>query len=201
MKKITLLISLTIISLIGFSQNTHLLTGYDTYFEPDTLYIEPGDTVEFVSVGYHSATQIDSLDWENNNAVSNNGFYVGFGAPTSDMKFAIDNLGTFYYICVPHSSMGMKGIIISENNVDISKPYQTNYSSIISSQNNKLLIKNDNCDELTLMAISGKIISTHVLEKKSENKTIDMNNITAGTYIGLFKLGGKTLKAVKFIKQ
>lgn len=108
-------IAVLLVSLLSNAQNTHTLTGYDNYFDPDTLYITAGDTVEFVSIGYHSATEVDSLDWVNNTANHNGGFYVGFGASTSIMKFAIDLPGTYYNICVPHAAMGMKSIIIVES--------------------------------------------------------------------------------------
>lgn len=112
MSRLTSLLVLLQLSLLGMAQNTYSLTGYDTYFVPDTLYIEAGDTIQFTSVGYHSATEVDSIDWVNNTANHNGGFWVGFGASTLDMKFTIDNPGTYYNICQPHASMGMKSIII-----------------------------------------------------------------------------------------
>jgi len=66
----------------------------------------PADTVHFISQGYHSATEIDSIDWVNNIDNPNGGFDVGFGAPTSDMWFVISTPGKYYYICEPHASMG-----------------------------------------------------------------------------------------------
>ena len=112
MKKKLLFTLFLFVTSIGFGQNTHTLTAYDNYFDPDTLYILAGDTVNFVSLGYHSATEVDSMDWVNNVAQHNGGFYVGQGAPTNDMKFTINTIGVYYNICVPHANMGMKSIII-----------------------------------------------------------------------------------------
>jgi plastocyanin len=112
MKKMITLLSFALISIFSSAQITHTLTANDNYFVPDTLYIAIGDTVEMINNGYHSSTEVDSLDWVNNTATHNGGFYVGFGAPTSYMKYAINQAGTFYNICVPHAGMGMKSIII-----------------------------------------------------------------------------------------
>jgi len=179
-------------------QNTHVLTGYDNYFDPDTLYVEPGDTVEFISVGYHSATEIDSIDWENNVANHNGGFYAGFGAPTTDMKFVIDNTGTFYFICVPHAAMGMKGIIISQINVGINDVLQKNVYGINAFSQN-LNVQYAKSDELVIIDISGKTLISIPLNIEEEQKKVPFSSLAPGTYIGHFKLKGETIKAIKFI--
>ena len=49
------------------AQQTQIITGYDDhYFSPDTAYVNVGDTVRLVSLGYHSITEQDSIDWVNN---------------------------------------------------------------------------------------------------------------------------------------
>lgn len=115
MKQLVLLGSLLLVTVLSSAQTTHTLTGTDHYFSPDTLYIEVGDSIELVNIGYHSATEVDSIDWVNNTPTHNGGFYVGFGAPTSDLTFSIDAEGTYYNICVPHAGMAMKSIIIVES--------------------------------------------------------------------------------------
>ena len=70
MKYIYLFI-LTSISGLSIGQQIHTITGYDHYFDPDTAYINVGDTVRLVSIGYHSITEQDSTDWVNNQATSN----------------------------------------------------------------------------------------------------------------------------------
>ena len=199
MKSLLFTLIFTLISLVSYTQTTHLLTGYDMYFEPDTLFIEPGDTVEFLSVGYHSATEIDSINWENNDPTSNGGFYVGFGAPTSGLKFAISNTGTYYYICVPHSSMGMKGVIISETTTAINETSKLNHSRITPLSENRLKINNDNCDYLSLIDLNGRVVNEFTLNE--ETTIISLRNIASGTYVGLFKSKGETVKAVKFISH
>jgi len=114
MKKLTVLLVVLISASAGFAQSSHTLTANDHYFTPDTLYIQQGDTIELINVGYHSITEVDSIDWVNNITNHNGGFYVGIGAPTTSTKFTIDTIGTFYNLCFPHAAMGMKSIIIVE---------------------------------------------------------------------------------------
>jgi plastocyanin len=117
MKKLILLNTILLLAILGFAQNTHTLHAYDMYYSPDTLYTEVGDTIELISHGYHSATEVDSVDWANNTANHNGGFYVGLGSSPFSNKFTIDASGTYYNICVPHASMGMKSIIIVESTI------------------------------------------------------------------------------------
>ncbi|MFK8044463.1 MAG: T9SS type A sorting domain-containing protein [Crocinitomicaceae bacterium] len=114
MKTLFTIILTTILALISHGQATHLLEATDHYFSPDTLYVQVGDTIQLVNNGYHSITEVDSIDWVNNAANYNGGFYVGFGAPTTSEKFTIDSPGTYYNLCIPHATMGMKSIIIVE---------------------------------------------------------------------------------------
>jgi len=114
MKKLVILISLLMSTIVGFAQNIHTLTATDHYFTPDTLYVQQGDTIQLINNGYHSITEVDSIDWVNNIANHNGGFYVGIGAPTSSTKFTINTTGTHYNLCFPHAAMGMKSIIIVE---------------------------------------------------------------------------------------
>ena len=114
MKKLIILIPLLISASVGFTQSIHALTATDFYFSPDTLYVQQGDTIELINSGYHSITEVDSIDWVNNTANHNGGFYVGNGAPTFSDKFTIDTEGTYYNLCFPHANMAMKSIIIVE---------------------------------------------------------------------------------------
>ena len=115
MKKFIILITLIYPAYIGLAQNTHTLIATDFYFSPDTLYIQAGDTIDVLIGGYHSATEVDSIDWVNNTDNHNGGFDVGFGTSTSNTKFTLDSEGTYYNICRPHAGMGMKSIIIVES--------------------------------------------------------------------------------------
>ena len=95
--------------LVSFSQ-VHTINTVGMTFDPDTVTINLGDTVEFGPLGYHNAVEIDESTWMVNDTTYNGGFYFSFGSPGG--YFIADSAKTYYYICQPHASMAMKGVII-----------------------------------------------------------------------------------------
>ena len=93
----------------SFSQVQTINTAGMT-FTPDTVTINLGDTIEFGPLGYHNAVEIDESTWIANDTTYNGGFYFSFGSPGG--YFIADSAKTYYYICQPHASMAMKGVII-----------------------------------------------------------------------------------------
>ena len=179
------------------AQTTHILNAYDMYFDPDTLYIQVGDNVEMINHGYHSATEVDSIDWVNNTATHNGGFYVGFGAPSSVMTFKITNPGTYYNICLPHANMGMKSIIIAS-------PIATNIEQTNNQNSNFItssgFVQYNNVNSIEIRTIQGKLILQKSLSpfKSSENISDDF---AAGIYIATFFNNGEIKNSIKFRKE
>ena len=93
----------------SFSQVQTINTAGMT-FTPDTVIINLGDTIEFGPLGYHNAVEIDESTWIANDTTHNGGFYFSFGSPGG--YFIADSAKTYYYICQPHASIAMKGLII-----------------------------------------------------------------------------------------
>ncbi|MFK8036813.1 MAG: T9SS type A sorting domain-containing protein [Crocinitomicaceae bacterium] len=192
MKKFILLYSFLLISILSSAQNIYSLTANDFGYTPDTLYIEAGDTVELINNGYHSITEVDSIDWVNNNANYNGGFYVGVGAPSTSNKFTINSVGTYYNICVPHAGMGMKSIIIVEPstlgfNNEISSLMQFFYPNPASST---LTIQNTS--NIKIFDSAGRV----VFEKNNIGKmeVIDISYLTKGVYfVMLDEIGQKLI--------
>ena len=79
-------------------------------FDLDTVIINLGDTIEFGSLGYHNAVEVDESTWTANDTTYNGGFYFSLGSVGG--YFIADSAKTYYYVCTPHVSLGMKGIII-----------------------------------------------------------------------------------------
>lgn len=181
---------LVLFSIIGTAQNTHILTGNDTYFVPDTLYIEAGDTISFISNGYHSATEVDSLDWVNNTANHNGGFYVGFGAPTSLMKFTIDSEGTYYNICSPHAGMGMKSIIIVTAALEI-EDTERNKETIIYPNPSNHSISVHNSQSIQIFNLAGQLVLNKTNLSLSEQ--IDISELPKGQYVVVLDSGKQKL--------
>ncbi|MBK7966307.1 MAG: hypothetical protein IPK10_14175 [Bacteroidetes bacterium] len=70
-----------------------------------------GDTVTFSINGSHDAREVSQTTWNaNSSAALLGGFQVPFGGGT--LFPAQLGVGTHYYVCTNHISMGMKGTII-----------------------------------------------------------------------------------------
>jgi len=109
-KRLSSLLFLILISVKLFSQTHHNINVSGMSFSPDTLICSIGDTITINIGGYHNAIEVSDSTWINNGILSNNGFNFPLGTPSG--TFVIDTLKTYYYVCTPHVSLGMKGVII-----------------------------------------------------------------------------------------
>lgn len=86
---------------------THTVVDAGFSFSPATLTINLGDTVVFAISPAHNVVEVTQTTWNSNGNTSNGGFTLPFGGGT----LVIGAVGTYYYVCSPHASMGMKGQI------------------------------------------------------------------------------------------
>jgi len=100
-----------------YSQSTHQVTTSGTTFVPETLNVVVGDIISFTPVGSHSMTEVAKSTWDNNNASP----VIGFNTTvvSSNSTFNINSAGNHYFVCIPHASMGMKGLIIASETMTI----------------------------------------------------------------------------------
>lgn len=86
-------------------------------FDPDTLEIEPGTTVEFVWEGSgHNVTvteQPEESDWA---GVTD----LGKEGDTHEHTFEVD--GRYEYVCEPHAGDGMEGAVLVGEGGDADEP-------------------------------------------------------------------------------
>ena len=83
----------------------------NTFF-PDTLTVFVGDTVTFIMGPSHNAVEVTDTTWINNGTTSNGGFNISYGQ-TGTFIPLIDQ--TYYYVCQPHVTYGMKAVIIANS--------------------------------------------------------------------------------------
>lgn len=89
----------------------HVINAEARIFNPDILYVQPGDTINFVNMTSHDAKTVEGLIPEGAQP-----FDSGIGNNIS-VKFDIE--GTYGYVCVPHIGFGMVGLIVVGKPVDI----------------------------------------------------------------------------------
>ena len=110
MKKIHLI--LAVLFSFSFNVNSQTITTPGMYFSPDTLVVTVGDTITFVMGPSHNAVEVSQSIYLSNGTISNGGFNVNYGATGT----FIPNINqTYYYICQPHVTNGMKGVIIANS--------------------------------------------------------------------------------------
>lgn len=113
-KSCTLLTALAMVSMVN-AQTTHELTNVGTTFSPAVITMIPGDDIHLVLAAPHTCTQVDEATWNADGNTSNGGFNYSSGETT----FSLSTPGTYYYVCTPHASMGMKGKIIVESGMGV----------------------------------------------------------------------------------
>ena len=107
MNKIFLLNLFLFLTASSLYPTTHTITNSGFTFSPSTITITLGDTINFVLASIHNAEEVSQATWNANSNTSNGGFQTPFGGGIVVLQQA----GTYYYVCQPHASMGMKGII------------------------------------------------------------------------------------------
>jgi len=106
MKKALLIIFSGLLTLNVFSVQ-HIITNIGNEFSPDDITINLGDTVVFQINSQHNVQEVSQATYNSNGNTPLGG---GFSLPNGG-GMIIPTSGTHYYVCVPHSGMGMKGII------------------------------------------------------------------------------------------
>jgi plastocyanin len=117
MKNITLFI-LMLASAWKGNCTIHTITTPGFSFSPSTITIQEGDTIDFSIGGIHNALEVSQTTW---NANGNTPLPGGFSAPFGGGLILPADLtvGTHFYVCMPHASQGMKGMIIVEPTTSI----------------------------------------------------------------------------------
>lgn len=110
MRKFTLSILLMSFAVAGYS-TTWTVVNDGFSFSPATLTINEGDTVVFSLSGEHNSVEVSQTTWNMNGTTPlAGGWALPFGG---GMVLPADlTEGTHWYVCQPHASGGMKGMII-----------------------------------------------------------------------------------------
>ncbi len=110
MKRITLMILLVSSGIYSYA-TTWTITNVNFTFSPATITIQAGDDVNFSIASIHQVAEVSQATW---NANGNTQLPGGFSTPAGGGNVPASKLtvGTHWYVCVPHASGGMKGMII-----------------------------------------------------------------------------------------
>lgn len=181
------------ISNISFSfGTTHTVTNSGFSFSPSNLAINLGDTVSFLLESSHDAVEVSQSTWNANGNTSNG----GFSTPLGGGKVIPTVVGTYYYVCSPHASFGMKGTITVNPTTEIKDSKNYKPSSFILYQNYpnpfnptttiSFVISNLSLVTLKIFNVLGQEVNTLLnneeLDPGYQTVEIDANSLASGLY-------------------
>jgi len=113
--KFLLALLLLSISITGFC-TTVTISNSGLVFTPSTITINAGDTVIFSLSSTHNASEVSQATWDaDGNTALAGGFETPFSGTPEMVLPAQLGVGTHYYVCAAHASLGMKGTIIVQD--------------------------------------------------------------------------------------
>lgn len=179
---------------------TWTITNVGTTFSPATITIHHGDSVNFSLAAIHNAVEVSQDTWNANGTTALPG---GFQEPLGGglVLPAKLGVGTHYYVCTSHVTLGMKGIIIVQDNSGIAdNKLQAGISVYPNPANNLMTIKAAN-DLVGSQYLISDQTGRQVLNGKLANEAtpVDISQLTPGVY--LIQVVGQRRSSVKMIKN
>jgi len=149
---------------------------------PDNIAIVEGDSVMFTLESTHNVVEVSQATWVANGNTPLPGFSLPFGGGL--LLSAQLTAGIHYYVCCPHASGGMKGIInvqstsgISENQSVVSV-YPNPSSRMIQFELSGFQI--DKSNSLHVYNLQGAKMYEAAVSNEKFN--VDLSNLSGGIY-------------------
>jgi len=186
------------ISVTGFSTKWTIVNSGFT-FSPSSVSISYGDSVDFSLASMHNALEVSEATWNaNGNTALPGGFELPFGGGL--VLPAQLPAGTHYYVCQPHASLGMKGIItvLSTNGIADFQP-ATHFSVYPNPTSGQLTIKTSTYipgSEYRIIDLSGQQVANGLLNSNATH--VDITPLSNGLYF--IEIPGKRNQSLKLIK-
>lgn len=106
----------SLLLLAAFTAQSQVINQSNFSFNPNLLTVQAGTEITINIGAPHTFTEVSEATWNaNGNTPLGGGF--NFNAGTHQLTLTVP--GTYYYVCVPHANMGMKGRIVVEVNTDV----------------------------------------------------------------------------------
>ena len=198
MRKIIFSLMLLSIGMRGFC-TIWTITNSGTTFTPNAITITLGDSVNFNLANIHNVVEVSQSTWNANGNTALPGFSTPYGG---GLVLPVQlTVGTHYYVCSPHASIGMKGIIIVQNSTGIiENQIQSNISIYPNPTSNLITIKSFSkmigfqyfiLDQKGSQVFNGNLVN--------EVTTIDISQLKPGIY--LIQIVGQRKQSYRIIKD
>lgn len=106
----------SLLLLAAFTAQSQVINQSNFSFNPNLLTVLAGTQITINIGATHTFTQVSEATW---NANGNTPLGGGFNFNSGTHQLTLTAPGTYYYVCVPHANMGMKGRIVVEVNTDV----------------------------------------------------------------------------------
>ncbi|MGD2036113.1 MAG: plastocyanin/azurin family copper-binding protein [Bacteroidales bacterium] len=201
--KLLLVISAVLALINSLNAATHTVQNESLSFTPDDITINQGDTVIFDIGESHNVVEVDESIWDENGNTSNGGFSLDFGGG----ELVFDVPGTYYYVCQPHASSGMKGTIevlpISAIS-GIGKSREILLNAFPNPVSDRLLVEfnvqQPTQVKIELVDITGQTVRGLITKNYTagvHNESFDLSNLAPGTYFIHYETGtGSKVKSI-----
>lgn len=109
-------------SLQASAQQIHVVNAEARIFNPDVVYVKPGDNVRFVNMTSHDAVSINQVPLPDGKVFEGmlpegaEGWKSKMG---NDFTLQMDIEGVYPYVCIPHIGFGMVGVIVVGEPVNV----------------------------------------------------------------------------------
>lgn len=200
----TLLFTLLMCSffLYGFSTSWNI-TNVGYAFSPDSLTIDEGDNLNFILESTHNAVEVSQSVWFANGNSPVVGFSVPYGGGT--VEAAQLTIGTHFYVCSPHVSMGMKGKVSVRaiSGIDVSKnekDFMVYPNPVIDKFNIKFYLTESKLLEIELFDVQGKLVKILVPKASFSGAFLRSFELQKGMAPGVYIIR-MTLDNVHFFKK
>jgi len=207
MKTLLFILVFTLCAGLGFANKVTIVnSGF--IFSPDSVKIGLTDTVIFQLASIHDVIEVSPTTWNSN---GNTPLPGGFSLPFGGGQLTGLRAGVHFYVCGPHASLGMKGIIYVSTNLGINGPMTSAGKAFVFpnptrgrftlqylSENAKAGLSQD--IRLEIYDLSGnKVISRNDILPQASYE-FDLGLLPDGTYF-LTVIEGKKSSTVKILKR
>ena len=158
------------------------ITQSNFSFNPNVLTVTAGTEITITLGSPHTFTQVSQATWNANGSTPLPG---GFNFNAGTHQLTLDIPGTYYYVCVPHAGMGMKGQIIVESNTGIEDGSTPVTFTIAPNPANDLLTVTadpSKASVVKLMDLSGREV---LAQRLTGNDRISISQLPEGNYVAV----------------
>ncbi len=186
MKTVTFSFILALFALT-MQATTWTVTNVGESFSPSTITVTQGDTIIFNLMIDHNVVEVSEDTWNMNGAIPLDG---GFELPLGGGMLLTAGLapGIHFYVCQPHASMGMKGIIEVETTSSVQpEPLPAGVRVFPNPANATVVLSIDDVDltgrvDVAIYDISGRRVYFRARTELYAVNTLDVSALQSGIY-------------------